>query len=83
MVFFRSFTPTPGGMEFQPGEDYYFISTSAKGDLYRRAGGHCSSHHMKVAFKVANNQNGDDSSTTSKPRQGLFYNFSTNLIVIE
>ena len=55
-ITFRSFTPTPGGMEFQPGEDYYFISTSAKDDLYRRAGGHCSSHHMKVAFKVANNQ---------------------------
>jgi ephrin-B len=45
-------------MEFQPGEDYYFISTSAKGDLYRRVGGHCSSHHMKMAFKVANNQVG-------------------------
>jgi hypothetical protein len=55
-ITFRSFTPTPGGMEFKPGEDYYFISTSAKGDLNRRAGGHCSSHHMKVAFKVANNQ---------------------------
>ena len=67
-ITFRSFTPTPGGMEFQPGEDYYFISTSAKGDLYRRAGGHCSSHHMKVAFKVANNQNEDSTTSTSKPR---------------
>ena len=67
-ITFRSFTPTPGGMEFQPGEDYYFISTSAKGDLYRRAGGHCSSHHMKVAFKVANNQNEDLTTSTSKPR---------------
>ena len=65
-ITFRSFTPTPGGLEFQPGEDYYFISTSAKGDLYRRVGGHCSSHHMKMAFKVANNQN-DDRSTTSRP----------------
>ena len=65
-ITFRSFTPTPGGLEFQPGEDYYFISTSAKGDLYRRVGGHCSSHHMKMAFKVANNKN-DDRTTTTRP----------------
>lgn len=24
-ITFRSFTPQPGGLEFQPGEDYYFI----------------------------------------------------------
>ena len=65
-ITFRSFTPTPGGLEFQPGEDYFFISTSAKGDLYRRAGGHCSSHHMKLAFKVANNQD-DDVPSTLRP----------------
>ena len=26
---FRSFTPTPGGLEFRPGKDYYFVSTSS------------------------------------------------------
>jgi len=71
-ITFRSFTPTPGGMEFQPGKDYYFMSTSAKGDLYRRVGGHCSSHHMKVSFKVANNQLDNDLSTTSKPKPGKY-----------
>ncbi|RWS29139.1 ephrin-B1-like protein [Leptotrombidium deliense] len=27
-ITFRSFTPQPGGLEFKPGQDYYFISTS-------------------------------------------------------
>lgn len=46
-ITFRSFTPTPGGMEFTPGKDYYFVSTSSKEDLYQRVGGRCSTHHMK------------------------------------
>lgn len=54
-ITFRSFTPTPGGMEFVPGKDYYFISTSSRNNLYQRVGGRCSTHHMKVAFKVADN----------------------------
>ena len=52
-ITFRSFTPTPGGLEFRPGQSYYFMSTSSKTDLHRRVGGSCSSHNMKVAFKVA------------------------------
>ncbi|XP_068232815.1 ephrin-B2 [Palaemon carinicauda] len=51
-ITFRSFTPQPGGLEFIPGQDYYFISTSSKEDLHRRIGGRCSSHHMKVIFKI-------------------------------
>ncbi|RZF42120.1 hypothetical protein LSTR_LSTR006713 [Laodelphax striatellus] len=51
-ITFRSFTPQPGGLEFQPGQDYYFISTSSKDDLHRRVGGRCSSNNMKVVFKV-------------------------------
>ncbi|CAA9995348.1 unnamed protein product [Nesidiocoris tenuis] len=51
-ITFRSFTPQPGGLEFQPGQDYYFISTSSKEDLHRRIGGRCSSNNMKVVFKV-------------------------------
>ena len=60
-ITFRPFTPNPGGMEFKPGKDYYFISTSAPEDLHRRSGGHCATHNMKVAFKVADN--------TSRERQ--------------
>ena len=56
-ITFRSFTPTPGGMEFKPGQDYYFISTSSKSDLHRRVGGACSSKNMKLIFKVASDTN--------------------------
>jgi len=55
-ISFRSFHPIPGMMEFQPGEDYYFISTSSPTDLRRRVGGRCSTHNMKVQFKVADNE---------------------------
>uniref|UniRef100_A0A1I8QF41 Ephrin RBD domain-containing protein n=1 Tax=Stomoxys calcitrans TaxID=35570 RepID=A0A1I8QF41_STOCA len=51
-ITFRPFTPQPGGLEFLPGNDYYFISTSSKDDLYRRIGGRCSTDNMKVVFKV-------------------------------
>ncbi|KAK2726608.1 hypothetical protein QYM36_007447 [Artemia franciscana] len=51
-ITFRSFTPQPGGLEFRPGQDYYFISTSSRDDLHRRIGGRCSTHNMKVVFKV-------------------------------
>ncbi|XP_059490994.1 ephrin-A4 isoform X2 [Neocloeon triangulifer] len=51
-ITFRPFTPQPGGMEFHPGQDYYFISTSSKDDIYRRIGGRCSSDNMKTVFKV-------------------------------
>ncbi|XP_076260010.1 ephrin isoform X2 [Rhynchophorus ferrugineus] len=51
-ITFRPFTPQPGGLEFLPGHDYYFISTSTPEDLHRRIGGRCSSNNMKVVFKV-------------------------------
>ncbi len=51
-ITFRPFTPQPGGLEFPPGHDYYFISTSSKDDLHRRIGGRCASNNMKVIFKV-------------------------------
>ena len=52
-ITFRSFTPTPGGLEFHPGQDYYFISTSSPENIHRKVGGWCATHNMKVTFKVA------------------------------
>ncbi|XP_076353233.1 ephrin-B1-like isoform X2 [Tachypleus tridentatus] len=53
-VTFRSFTPQPGGLEFKPGQDYYFISTSGGrlDQLNQRVGGRCASRNMKIVFKV-------------------------------
>ena len=69
-ITFRSFTPTPGGLEFRPGKDYYFISTSNSKDIHRRVGGWCSSHNMKMVFRVmeglASNQEGDLASGTTQ-----------------
>jgi ephrin-B len=68
-ITFRSFTPTPGGLEFRPGQDYYFISTASRKDLHRRVGGGCSSHNMKMIFKVANNRdNANTLPPVNKPR---------------
>jgi len=54
-ITFRNFSPTPGGLEFKPGQSYYLISTSAGRDLHRRVGGFCATHNMKMMFKVADN----------------------------
>src|SRR5205807_64623 len=53
-ITFRSFTPQPGGLEFKPGQDYYFISTStgSPDGLHNKLGGACANNHMKVTFKV-------------------------------
>jgi len=77
-ITFRSFSPTPGGLEFKPGQNYYLISTSTQRDIHRRVGGFCSSHNMKMIFKVADRQHPSPSvnsplftaltsSTTSRP----------------
>ena len=71
-ITFRSFTPTPGGLEFRPGQEYYFISTANKRDIHRRVGGWCSSHNMKMIVRVADDasisENIIEDSTTIKPR---------------
>ena len=54
-ITFRKFSPIPGGLEFRPGQNYYLISTSTRRDLHRRVGGFCSSHNMKMKFRVADN----------------------------
>ena len=63
-ITFRSFTPTPGGLEFRPGRDYYFISTSNSKDIHRRVGGWCSSHNMRMIFRVAEVEKEETPSTT-------------------
>ncbi|KAK4021999.1 hypothetical protein OUZ56_007486 [Daphnia magna] len=70
-ITFRSFTPQPGGLEFRPGQDYYFISTSSKDDLHRRIGGRCSSHNMKVVFKVCCKAEDLDKAGTTAGRPAL------------
>lgn len=67
-ITFRPFTPQPGGLEFLPGHDYYFISTSSKDDLHRRIGGRCTSHNMKVVFKVCCNADAQSSSSSATSR---------------
>jgi len=67
-ITFRSFTPTPGGLEFRPGQDYYFISTSSREDLHRRVGGGCSTHNMKMIFKVADNRAPEEHTSLNEPR---------------
>ncbi len=52
-ISFRSFTPIPGALEYRPGQDYYFISTSSKTDLHQRVGGMCHDNNMKLIVKVA------------------------------
>merc|ERR1712080_236626 len=51
-ISFRSFTPMPNALEYKPGRDYHFISTSSKDDLHLRIGGMCLSNNMKIVFKV-------------------------------
>ena len=51
-ISFRSFTPMPNALEYKPGLDYHFISTSSKDDLHLRIGGMCLSNNMKIVFKV-------------------------------
>ncbi|XP_015609719.1 ephrin-B1 isoform X2 [Cephus cinctus] len=67
-ITFRPFTPQPGGLEFLPGHDYFFISTSSKDDLHRRIGGRCTSHNMKVVFKVCCGNEADSSSSSATSR---------------
>ena len=67
-ITFRSFTPTPGALEFSPGKEYYFISTSTNKDIHRRAGGWCRSHNMKMIFKVAESEISVKEVTTVRPR---------------
>ncbi|KAJ8678460.1 hypothetical protein QAD02_014247, partial [Eretmocerus hayati] len=70
-ITFRPYTPQPGGLEFHPGRDYYFISTSSKDDLHRRIGGRCTTNNMKVVFKVCCNNEADSNSYPATSRNNL------------
>ena len=65
-ITFRSFSPTPGGLEFKPGQTYYLISTSNARDLHRRTGGYCSTHNMRMIFNVADNSQTESNSVSSE-----------------
>lgn len=52
-ITFRSFSPSPQQMEFKPGHSYYFVSTAREDNLYSTEGGWCSSHNMRLIFRVA------------------------------
>lgn len=69
-ITFRSFSPTPRGLEFHPGHDYFFVSTSTPTDLYLRSGGACRSHNMKVTFKVADNRAAAGAPAVGRQHQG-------------
>merc|ERR1711971_830936 len=68
-VTFRSFSPIPGGLEFKPGQDVYFISTSNSNNVHRRVGGYCSSRNMKMIFKVADNREETNTINVNQPRK--------------
>lgn len=74
-ITFRPFTPQPEGLEFLPGHDYYFISTSSKDDLHKRIGGRCTSNNMKVVFKVCCRNEADTSSSSATSRNNCEYSF--------
>lgn len=73
-ITFRSFSPS-GGLEFHGGQDYYFLTTSEPQNIHNKFGGRCTSHNMKVIFKVAAGNAGGNkveavaaASTTSEPQ---------------
>jgi len=55
-ITFRSFSPSPQQMEFKPGQSYYFVSTAREDNLYSTEGGWCSSHNMRLIFRVAESE---------------------------
>ena len=72
-ISFRSFTPMPGALEYKPGKDYHFISTSSKDDLHLRIGGMCLHNNMKIVFKVGlrHQQKLSDTSSSEKKDSSL------------
>ena len=57
-IFVTPFSPHPFGLEFQPGQDYYFISPSSgfSTGMKDSEGGLCRSMNMKMVLRVAGNK---------------------------
>ena len=49
----RPYSPTPGGLEFKPGQEYFLVSTSSAKNLHQRRRGFCSSHNMRLLLRVS------------------------------
>ncbi|KRZ90121.1 Ephrin-B2, partial [Trichinella sp. T8] len=58
-LIFREFTPIPNGLEFEPGQTYYFITTSngSMPGIHKRQGGLCSSANMKFRVRIKSTSN--------------------------
>ena len=52
-ITFRRFSPSPQQMEFQPGRNYFLVSTARPGHLHALQGGYCRGHNMHLQFRVA------------------------------
>lgn len=53
-VLFQDTNPSPYGLEFLPGETYFYISTSSglEEEMENRRGGGCQMNNMKIAIRV-------------------------------
>jgi hypothetical protein len=49
-----------GAFEFQPGHDYYFMSTSSNKNLRQKSGGKCRTHNMRLVFRIRDVELKDD-----------------------
>ena len=52
-ITFRRFSLSPQQMEFQPGRNYFLVSTARPGHLHALQGGYCRGHNMRLQFRVA------------------------------
>jgi len=70
-ISFRSFNPMPWALDYLPGKDYYFISTSSKEDLGLRIGAMCHSNNMKLVFKVGKRHQEKSTPLSDSSNSGL------------
>lgn len=73
---FRPVNPTPNGLEFVPGEEYHFISTSSRGNLNQRRGGFCSRNNMKIVFKAVTDDQSEENVNLINASSRLKHSFT-------
>ncbi|OUC43952.1 Ephrin [Trichinella nativa] len=69
----REFTPMPNGLEFKPGHNYYFISTSdgsAEG-MHERSDGLCSFNNLKMLVHIRRSR--EDNHRSSKKQTNIHH----------